>query len=237
MTHQALLTPHWAGAAPAGHAGHARDRLRGQDHLRPQTRRRSRLRPLCDHCGLYRVPATDRATTARAQCDAGRPGAAAAQHLSVHARQHVARHGGLLGTVGEWRGVFLRLHHGGPRVRAALSDQRDGGPGALCAPRPRRSQPRASAHRWGGRAASDPHAGRRPCPGANPGLLAAFLDYLEGHPSAPDEPEAILTSVMAPLGGMASSEAGKEVDLQAWYRRAVADVTDAASVPGHAGDP
>lgn len=57
--------------------------------------------------------------------------------------------------------------------------------------------------------------------GADPRLLAAFLDYLERHPAAPREPEAILTSVMVPLGGMASSETGKEVNLQEWYRRAL----------------
>ena len=65
--------------------------------------------------------------------------------------------------------------------------------------------------------------------GADPRLMTSFLDYLDERPAAPREPEAILTSVMVPLGGLESSETGREVDLSEWYRAAISGTDGRAS--------
>jgi predicted dehydrogenase len=59
--------------------------------------------------------------------------------------------------------------------------------------------------------------------GADPRLWESFLDYLDGGVCEPAEPEAVLSSVMLPIGGLRAAADGRALKLGEWYRRVVAE--------------
>ena len=55
--------------------------------------------------------------------------------------------------------------------------------------------------------------------GADPRLWESFLDYLDSDLHQPAEPQAILSSVMLPLGGLTAASECRTVHLGEWYRK------------------
>ncbi|HXI15413.1 MAG TPA: hypothetical protein VNM48_03505, partial [Chloroflexota bacterium] len=58
--------------------------------------------------------------------------------------------------------------------------------------------------------------------GADPRLWESFLDYLDSGVSEPVEPEAVLSSVMLPIGGLQAAAERRTLELGGWYREVVA---------------
>jgi len=58
--------------------------------------------------------------------------------------------------------------------------------------------------------------------GADPRLWELFLDYLDSGVSEPVEPEAVLSTVMLPIGGLQAAAERRTLELGGWYRGIVA---------------
>jgi predicted dehydrogenase len=58
--------------------------------------------------------------------------------------------------------------------------------------------------------------------GADPRLWESFLDYLDGGVAEAVEPEAVLSSVMLPIGGLTAAAERRMVELGRWYRDVLA---------------